>query len=238
VTSKPLIYAVDDDVSMNQIMEARFKKFGCDIETFTEAFTVLDAIRKRRPNLLILDLNLGEGFSGFDIIESIRLSFRLDFPIIVVSSESESSKVAHALELGATDYVVKPPFRFQFEEKVAEYIQADQLAAATPVALRSVRPDAGGAKVTFPSSVREVTPLGFTLLSPHLIRKGTMIWLSGEEIKNIVPTAEKVLVTVLGSATRISNDERLYEVRVEIDTSDEKVMQDIKAFLHRAKNGN
>jgi FixJ family two-component response regulator len=238
MSSKPLIYAVDDDVSMNQIMEARFTKFGCEVETFTDAKAVLDAVRVRRPHLLVLDLDLGAGLSGFDLIDALRNGMHFTFPIIVVSAETSSAKVAHALEIGATDYVVKPPFRFKFEEKVAEYIEAERLAIHTPIALRKIREDAQPVKIDLPISIREVNPMGFTLLTPHLIRKGTLFTLSGETIRQVIPSKEQILVTVLGSATRATNEGRLYEIRVEIDAGDAQSIQEIRAFLGKAKAAN
>lgn len=235
MSTKSLIYAVDDDVSMNEVMAARFTKFGCEIETFTDAKSVLDAIRVRKPELLVLDLDLGAGLSGFDLIEAVRGELHLSFPIIVVSAETSSAKVAHALEMGATDYVVKPPFRYKFEEKVAEYIEAERLAVHTPLKLRAVREDARNLRVNFPILIREVNPMGFTLLSPHLIRKGTLFSLTGESIREVVPSKDPLLVTVLGSATRVTSAGRLYEIRVEVDSSDATTIQEIRAFLAKAK---
>ncbi len=230
-TTKPLIYAVDDDVSMNQVMEARFLKFGCDIETFVDAKQALAALRNRRPQLLIVDLDLGEGLSGFDLIDAIRSEMHCTFPIIVVTAETNNAKVAHALEIGATDYVVKPPFRFKFEEKVAEYIEAERLALYTPIPLRPVKEEAKAARLTFPISIAEVNPMGFTLISAHLIRKGTVFTLAGEAIGEIVPSKPEVTVSVLGSTVRMTGEERKYEIRVEVDSSDQTAIQDIKGFL-------
>ena len=232
-TEKPLIYSVDDDVSMNQVMEARFRKFGCEIETFTKGERVLEAVRVRPPHLLVVDLDLGAGLSGFDLIESIRKKMNLTFPIIVVSAETSSAKVAHALEIGATDYVVKPPFRFKFEEKVAEFIEAERLALHTPIPLRTLKENARAAAVRFPISISAVNPMGFTLLSPHLFRKGSVFMLSGDSIREVVTSKDQVLVTVLGSATLMTDTERLYEIRVEIDSEDAQTIQDIKRFLNK-----
>jgi CheY-like chemotaxis protein len=220
---------------MNQVMEARFRKFGCEIETFVDANQALEALRTRRPQLLIVDLDLGEGLSGFDLIDAIRTEMHFTFPIIVVTAETDNAKVAHALEIGATDYVVKPPFRFKFEEKVAEYIEAERLALHTPIPLKSVKKEAQSASLTFPISLNEVNPMGFTLLSPHLIRKGTTFTLSGATIGEIIPSKSEVMVSVLGSTVRMVGEERRYEIRVEVDSSDQSAIQDIKEFLIKSK---
>ncbi len=235
MTVKPLIYSLDDDISMNEVMAARFKKFGCEIHTFTNATEAMDAIHARKPQLLVLDLDLGAGLTGLDLIETIRRDLQCTFPIIVVSAESSSAKVAHALEIGATDYVVKPPFRYKFEEKVAEYIEAERLAVHTPLSLRSVREESRGLRVNFPTSISEVNPMGFTLLSPYLIRKGTLFVLSGESIRDVLPSRNHVKVSVLGSATRATTEGRIYEIRVEVDSSDAAVIKEIRAFVTKMK---
>ncbi len=221
---------------MNRLMDARFTKFGCEIKTFTTATAVLDAIRNRKPKLLLLDLNLGEGLSGFDVIETIRFDLKNDFPIIVISSESDSTKVAHAMELGATDFVVKPPFRFQFEEKVAEYIKTANLPEPTAMALRPVKAEHQNAKVDFQIGIQSVNPLGFTLRSTHLIKKGSSFWLSGPKIKEMIPSTERIFVMVLESAIQLTQDQRVYEIRVEVDPTQEKILEDIKGFLSRSRN--
>lgn len=231
VTPKPLIYTIDDDPSMNSLMDLRFTRFGCDIRTFTTPDPLYKALEGKRPKLLLVDLNLGEGISGFDIIEEVRDKLKLDFPIIVVSSMSESSKVAHALELGATDYVVKPPFRFQFEEKMSEYIRASGLPDHTPPTLIPIATDQQATKLSFPLTLYEVNPVGFTFLSPHLIKKGSSFWISGDFVKQIIPDKENLFVTVLGSETHSSDDQKHYLIRVEIDPSQDDIVQGIRRFL-------
>jgi CheY-like chemotaxis protein len=231
LTQKPLIYSIDDDPSMNSLMDLRFTRFGCDIRTFVQPDPLYKAIEAKRPRLLLVDLNLGEGISGFDVIELVRDKMKLDFPIIVVSSMKETSKMAHALELGATDYVVKPPFRLQFEEKISEYIKSSTLPDFTPLSLRPVALDNQATKITFPLSLFEVNPVGFTFLSPHLIKKGSSFWISGDFITKIIPTKGSLFVTALGSETHSSDDQRNYLIRVEVDPSQEDVVQGIRNFL-------
>jgi CheY-like chemotaxis protein len=231
LTPKPLIYSIDDDPSMNSLMDLRFTRFGCEIKTFVEPDSLFKAIEAKRPKLLLVDLNLGEGLSGFDVIELVRDKMNLDFPIIVVSSMKETSKMAHALELGATDYVVKPPFRFQFEEKISEYIQSSTLPDFTPPSLRPVPVDQQATKISFPLTLFEVNPIGFTFLSPHLIKKGSSFWISGDFVSKIIPTKTSLFVTVLGSATHSSEDQKHYLIRVEVDPTQDDVIQGIRNFL-------
>lgn len=79
-----------------------------DIEVVAEAVdgaTVLDALRRQRPDLLLLDLNM-PGLSGPDLIARIR-SHWSDLPILVLSMHNEPQVAARVLKAGASGYVTK-----------------------------------------------------------------------------------------------------------------------------------
>jgi len=79
-----------------------------DIEVVAEAVdgaTVLDALRRQRPDLLLLDINM-PGLSGPDLIARIR-SHWSDLPILVLSMHNEPQVAARVLKAGASGYVTK-----------------------------------------------------------------------------------------------------------------------------------
>ncbi|MDZ4074356.1 MAG: response regulator transcription factor [Hylemonella sp.] len=79
-----------------------------DIEVVAEAVdgaTVLDALRRQQPDLLLLDLNM-PGLSGPDLIARIR-SHWSDLPILVLSMHNEPQVAARVLKAGASGYVTK-----------------------------------------------------------------------------------------------------------------------------------
>lgn len=79
-----------------------------DIQVVAEAVdgaTVLDALRRQRPDLLLLDINM-PGLSGPDLIARIR-SHWSDLPILVLSMHNEPQVAARVLKAGASGYVTK-----------------------------------------------------------------------------------------------------------------------------------
>ncbi|MBI2746493.1 MAG: response regulator transcription factor [Burkholderiales bacterium] len=79
-----------------------------DIEVVAEAVdgaTVLDALRRQQPDLLLLDLNM-PGLSGPDLIVRIRSHWG-DLPILVLSMHNEPQVAARVLKAGASGYVTK-----------------------------------------------------------------------------------------------------------------------------------
>ena len=103
------IWVVDDDEEMSHAIGLMLKLLDCDVTPF---FNVRSAARSiaagKKPDLLILDLNMPE-ISGLDMIEFLRR--RPDsqhLPIVMLSSEAADMVVDKALALGADSYVMKP----------------------------------------------------------------------------------------------------------------------------------
>jgi len=65
----------------------------------------VDLIRKERPDIAILDINLPD-ISGFDVLKKIRKFSAV--PVIILTVRSEDADVLRGLESGADDYIVKP----------------------------------------------------------------------------------------------------------------------------------
>lgn len=79
-----------------------------DIQVVAEAVdgaSVLDALRRQQPDLLLLDINM-PGLSGPDLIARIR-SHWSDLPILVLSMHNEPQVAARVLKAGASGYVTK-----------------------------------------------------------------------------------------------------------------------------------
>jgi DNA-binding response OmpR family regulator len=103
------IWVVDDDEEMSHAIGLMLKLLDCDVTAF---FNVRSAARSiaagKRPDLLILDLNMPE-ISGLDMIEFLRRrSDSKHLPIVMLSSEAADVVVDKALALGADSYVMKP----------------------------------------------------------------------------------------------------------------------------------
>lgn len=103
------VWIVDDDEEMNRAVGLMLKLLDCEVASF---FNVRAAAQTlligRRPDLIILDINMPE-VSGLDMIEFLRRRPESkNIPIVMLSSESADSIVDKALELGADSYIMKP----------------------------------------------------------------------------------------------------------------------------------
>ncbi len=100
-----LIYVVDDDKNIRELISKFLSNEGYTVKTFGEAESVLPAVEKHKPDCIVLDVML-PGISGLDLCRRIRYEYKT--PIIFVSAKGEEIDRILGIELGGDDYLVKP----------------------------------------------------------------------------------------------------------------------------------
>jgi two-component system KDP operon response regulator KdpE len=107
------ILVVDDEAQIRRVMRSTLSAQGYVIAEAKTGEEALELMRKERPDLILLDVNM-PGMGGLEACREIRRTS--DAPIIMLTvRNAERDKVA-ALDAGADDYVVKP---FGIEELLA-----------------------------------------------------------------------------------------------------------------------
>jgi DNA-binding response OmpR family regulator len=103
------IWVIDDDEEMSRAVGLMLKLLNCEIAAFFNVRAAAQTLLVgRRPDLIILDLNLPE-VTGLDMVEFLRRRPESkNIPIVMLSSESSDSIIERALELGADSYIKKP----------------------------------------------------------------------------------------------------------------------------------
>lgn len=102
------ILVVDDDPAILDIMAVRLREAGYGVKTVDRAKQALMEIKVNTYDLLLTDLEM-PGMDGFALIEHIRHVEKLiDFPIIVITSSSDSESCTRAFHAGATNFTTKP----------------------------------------------------------------------------------------------------------------------------------
>ncbi len=96
------ILIVEDDRALNDGIRLSMKDLG-----ILQAFSLQEAreLIKRRPDLIILDINLPDG-SGLDFFMEKKSAYHI--PVIFLTANDMESDVVTGLELGADDYITKP----------------------------------------------------------------------------------------------------------------------------------
>ncbi len=106
--AKHLILAVDDEVSLCEFYEKTLPFLGYDVAVSLSAKEAREAIRVRKPSLILMDIMM-PGEDGIGFTRELRASNEYsDIPIIVVSGLADAATLNDALLFGAVDYIVKP----------------------------------------------------------------------------------------------------------------------------------
>ena len=107
------LLVVEDDDRIRAVLRLALEDEGYDIDEAPGAEIALERIRTNPPDMMIVDLMLGE-MDGYTCIREVRRGS--DIPIIVVSARADTHDIVAGLEAGADDYVTKP---FQVKEITA-----------------------------------------------------------------------------------------------------------------------
>ena len=105
-SSTPVVFVVDDDVSVRESLELLISAAGWQPETFSSAQEFLERSRVSAPNCLILDLNLPD-LNGLDLQHRIA-GDRFDTPIIFITGYGDVPTTVRAMKEGAVEFLTKP----------------------------------------------------------------------------------------------------------------------------------
>jgi len=102
----PIVFVVDDDVSVRESLELLLRCEGWQPETFASAQEFLDYPRVLIPNCLVLDVSL-PGLNGLDL-QRIVSGERTDMPIIFITGHGDVPMTVKAMKAGAVEFLTKP----------------------------------------------------------------------------------------------------------------------------------
>ena len=102
---KTLIYIVDDEAQIRDLLQRYLEKEGYDVVPFALGTEALAAFAQQPCDLWIIDITMPV-MDGYTLCREIRQ--RGDTPIIIVSAKDEEIDRVLGLELGSDDYIAKP----------------------------------------------------------------------------------------------------------------------------------
>lgn len=106
--SEPLVYTIDDDIDFNMMLKLALKPYEIEIVTHVNPEDFTKSVKKRKPDLCILDLNLQRDGEGFQLLKAMRNVIGSELPIFIMSKRADRDDVLKAMEIGATDFIPKP----------------------------------------------------------------------------------------------------------------------------------
>ncbi len=102
---KPIVFVVDDDVSVRESLELLIDFAGWQPETFASAQEFLARPRVHTPSCMVLDVSLPD-LNGLDLQKLV--ADRTDMPIIFITGHGDIPMTVRAMKAGAVEFLTKP----------------------------------------------------------------------------------------------------------------------------------
>jgi FixJ family two-component response regulator len=102
----PIVFVVDDDVSVRESLELMISSAGWKPEIFASAKEFLSRPRPHVPSCLVLDVNLPD-LNGLDLQMRVA-DDRIDMPIIFITGYGDVPMTVRAMKAGAIEFLTKP----------------------------------------------------------------------------------------------------------------------------------
>ncbi len=124
---KETVYFIEDDTSIHSLLKATLELDGLDVEGFKDDREFFDMLKKKKPDLLVLDLML-PGMSGYEILDTLKSDPKYkDIPVIILSALADEVDVVKGLNYGAVDYIGKPFGILEFMSRVRSSLRKSKI---------------------------------------------------------------------------------------------------------------
>jgi two-component system OmpR family response regulator len=183
--AEPHVLVVDDEEHITELVAMGLGYNGFEVERVASGRAALDAVERRRPDLIVLDVMLPD-LDGFEVAKRLRQAEGAGtrVPIIFLTARDATQDKVEGLRLGSDDYVTKP---FSIEELI-ERVKA--------VLRRSSGVGPGPSKLSYADL--------------ELDEDTRDVWRAGKLIE-LTPTEYKLLHYLLSNARRVLTREQILE---------------------------
>jgi FixJ family two-component response regulator len=200
----PIVFVVDDDVSIRDALRSLIRSVGLRVELFGSPREFLNAKRPEAPSCLILDVRLS-GESGLDLQREL-VAANIHVPIIFITGHGDIPMSVRAKKAGAVEFLTKP-FRDQ------DLLDAIQLALERDRIRRQREAEIAGLRERFESLTpreREVLPwvvsgllnkqiadaIGTSEAPVKVHRSQVMQKMAADSLADLVKMAEKMGIPI------------------------------------------
>src|SRR5215831_18636057 len=132
----PIVFIVDDDISVRESLELLIRSAGWKPETFASAQEFLVRSRTLAPSCLVLDVALPD-LSGLDLQKLV--ADRIDMPIIFITGYGDVPMTEQAMKAGAVEFLTKPFSDDVLLTAIQHAIGRSRTALSQEAALRTLR---------------------------------------------------------------------------------------------------
>ena len=137
IVNKPVVFIVDDDVSVRESLDLLVQHEGWQPETFASGQEFLDHPRTLVPSCLLLDISM-PGLNGLELQKRIAAE-RTDMPIIFITGHGSVPKTVQAMKAGAVEFLTKPFNDKQLLTAIQQALERSSLALTQEAEMRDLR---------------------------------------------------------------------------------------------------
>ena len=198
---KPIVFVVDDDISVRESLEMLIQFAGWQPETFASAEEFLAHPRVLTPNCLVLDVSLPD-LNGLDLQKLV--ADRIEMPIIFITGYGDVPITVRAMKAGAVEFLTKPLAEEALLGAIRHAIERSQTALVNEAEMQALR----GRYASLTSREREVMALvvsgllnkqvGFELGISEITVKGhrgrMMLKMKADSLAELVKMAAKLRI--------------------------------------------
>jgi FixJ family two-component response regulator len=135
----PVVFVVDDDVSVRESLELLIRSAGWRPETFASAREFLSRPRVMAPGCLVLDVHLPD-LNGLDLQERVAVD-RIDLPVILITGYGDVPMAVRAMKAGAVEVLTKPFRDDLLLSAIRNAIERSRVALREEAEMRVLRED-------------------------------------------------------------------------------------------------
>ncbi len=105
---KSLVFSVEDDVNIQNVIQIALKNSNFDIEIFQSGSELLNALNSKVPDIFLLDIMLPD-MDGLEILNKLKENPNWSrIPVMIISAKMSEVDRVIGLDAGADDYLIKP----------------------------------------------------------------------------------------------------------------------------------
>lgn len=136
-TTVPIVFIIDDDVSVRESLELLVRNENWKPETFASAQEFLNYPKKPIPSCLVLDLSL-PGLNGLELQKQLAVE-HIDVPIIFITGYGDVPKSVQAMKAGALEFLTKPLNNGVLVSAIRNALERSRLAIAQDADMQELR---------------------------------------------------------------------------------------------------
>lgn len=168
------VLIVEDEPSLAETIAYNLREEGYKVSIAADGLSGLDAFRREKPDIVLLDVMLPE-IDGIEVCRLIRRDS--EAPIIMLTAKSREIDKVVGLEVGADDYVTKPFGMMELVARIRAALRRSRRETKAPetLAAHGVEMDISRHAVTVDGRAVDLRPREFELLRLLMANRGRVM---------------------------------------------------------------